>query len=309
MLEIFTAYMSGILASFTPCMVALYPLLFFRLSKEKKVKKTLFLLSLGFLLVFAMVALFLSQLDFEKIRFGFGLVLVFLGLAGIFKILPNLSTNINTLNPFIFGITMALVFSTNPCSLPFLLTILSGSMALNLNILSSLLFFSLGLLTPIIVFALIGNAAITHILMKHASKVHYIEKFLNLLLIITGIYLIFSIHSLNEWALWLSSALILGTFIGVAWLLFPDVRKEPFIIFIFLSLLFILSAFVFHCKEYVSQTPTLENTCSYNPNQCESCTICGYLFLIATFSAALALYLRYYRKCSSLKTIKFKVKW
>lgn len=81
MIELFTAYISGILASFTPCMVALYPLLFFRLSKEEKVKRTLILLVLGFLLTFSIFALFLSQIDFEKIRFGFGLVLVFLGLT------------------------------------------------------------------------------------------------------------------------------------------------------------------------------------------------------------------------------------
>ncbi|NPA38772.1 MAG: hypothetical protein GXN99_03200 [Candidatus Nanohaloarchaeota archaeon] len=307
MIEFAASFLFGVLASFTPCMVALYPLLFYRLSREKNVLKTIMLVSLGFLVVFSIFALFLSQINFEKIRFGFGLVLVALGIAGLLKIIPHLSTKLNTINPFLFGMTMAVVFSTNPCSLPFLTTIISGSVAINANILINILVFSLGLLTPIILFSFLGNMAISHILMKYTNKLEALEKFLNLLIAVTGAYLVFSIHELSTYSLWISSALIFIVIAGISYFLFPDLKKEKFVIFLLLSLILILGAFIYHCQGFVEPSGEANAVCSYNPS-CDYCMKCSYLFLSATIAGITAIYLRYYRKCSFLKKIKIKVK-
>ncbi len=311
--EIIGAFISGIVASFTPCMVALYPLLLFRFSQERNLIRSLLLLILGFSSIFLLASIFLAKIDFEKIRFAFGILLVILGLAAILKILPNISLHIKSTNSFLFGVIMAIVFSTNPCSLPFIMALISGGLALNLNMISLLLSFTLGLLSPIILFSILGNAAITHIIMKYSSKVEYIEKFLNVLLILTGLYLIFSIKFININALYMSSALIVFVIGGIAYFIFPDLRKEPFVIFVLISLILLLIGFIYHCKTYIQNQglSISQEVCSYEHiGTCKVCTRCSYLFLGATLFAIISLYLRYNRKCQWLKDkIKIKIEW
>lgn len=142
--------------------------------------------------------------------------------------------------------------------------------------------------------------------MKHSNKISYVEKALNILIILTGLYLVLTIHSLTINALYTSSLLILITFGVIAYMLFPDVRKEPFVIITFLFLIVLFLSFILHCNDVVKNSQQIA-TCSYKPTTCKSCLTCSYLFLGATILGALALYLRYNRKCEFLKKLRIKI--
>lgn len=296
-------FLSGVAASFTPCVVVLIPIVLFEvLAKKKSKKRNLLLFSLGFLMFFAVFGYFLADLFSSSIQNGFRL-----GVGALLAVIGGLSfsgrikpTNVPiTGNPFALGGTFSLLLATNPCTLPYVGLIVASSQA---TALTNMLIFGAGLLTPSLVFAMLGRRVlgIGRLASKLALK---LEKFASILLIVSGIYLALSITSLTQNDVYLVVAMLGVIFILLikTFFMFNSLSdlKKPTHLLLILSLIFIAIAALEHCSSFFGSaatvfSPSTELLCSQEKFfACPVCTRCIKTFSFALFTGIVGIFLAY----------------
>jgi cytochrome c biogenesis protein CcdA len=303
-MSILTAFISGLLAAFTPCVIVLIPALVYRFShQEKKPLRSFVLFTISFLLVYLISALFLAELFTSTIRYGLqlglGLLFVIFGVLALLNRFNPLQFQLIK-NPLLFGLVFALIVSVNPCVFAYLGVLLSTTSSTLL--LPSMLFFALGLLLPSIVFATFGKTLLFKV--KQASKLmHRVSQGMNALLIIMGIYMIYTIKMLGQTDILITGILLLITFLIILRSFFflqgPKHFKQLEHIALFVALFLIMVSAVFHCSAHIHkntqkdldtsnpflidnlQNPSFQETqptCNAQVNDCDVCRRCIIIF-------------------------------
>lgn len=201
----FVALGAGLLAAFTPCTLALIPILLYRfglwggqLSRKGKridsfavLANQLSQLIIGYLLSFSVMGLLLGSIigsDLANIsRLVIGSALVALGVmqfgGGVsFRFIQKVS------NPFLLGLALPLVVSISPCVLPVLAPFVGLSASTGTATIVSFLFFGLGVLIPAVIIALSGNQLLSRV-KNLAGVMAKIDKVAAALIIVSGVYL------------------------------------------------------------------------------------------------------------------------
>lgn len=194
-----SAFVAGVIAAFTPCILAIIPVFLYRFgiwnAKQDtkpglgKVLRELGLFILGFFVSFIATGLLLNQLTNSAYVNATRLTLSFiLILAAILQLFHRLNIYVFSrfTNPLLLGLVTPFVVSLSPCVLPYFTLILADSNVL--TILPKFILFGAGILTPPIVIALIGKFALN--LFRKSSKVlAKIEAWSPLLILLSGLYL------------------------------------------------------------------------------------------------------------------------
>ena len=302
-----SAFLLGLVAAFTPCVIVLIPALIYRFSGDNFSWKTVVPFTGVFVGVFFIVAQFFSYLFSSSIKFGFhlgiGILFIVLGVLALMnRINPMNFPAIK--NPYLFGLIFALIIAANPCSFAYLGIILASGSFVVFDIIA----FAIGLLVPALLFALFGNS-----LLKYTKKTAKLTKglthIMNLLLVVMGVYLIFKIQSFGVWDTVAAAVLIIFSFLIILKSTYFFQYKLDFKrILLLLALLGVVAASIIHCTNFVKEQNTPEfnyltgfesnpqMSCSSNIATCESCTRCISIFGVASLLGALGIFLISYSK-------------
>ncbi|MBD2364587.1 cytochrome c biogenesis protein CcdA [Anabaena minutissima FACHB-250] len=198
------AFVGGVLASVSPCILALLPvnLSYIGTLKIKSrwdafTKAGLFVLgAVTILSLFGLVSSFAGAVMVEYrgyINIVVGLIMGVMGLwlMGVVKIpLPQMNVNLPQAGPYGVGLTFALVSS--PCASPVLFAVLAAAAATGSQVLGTLTMVSYALGYTLLIFLaslFTGMAKQSNKLLKHSEG---IIRFGSLALILTGAYYLFT---------------------------------------------------------------------------------------------------------------------
>jgi cytochrome c-type biogenesis protein len=198
------AFVGGLLASVSPCILALLPvnLSYIGTLKIKSrwdafTKAGLFVLgAVTILSLFGLVSSFAGAVMVEYrgyINIVVGLIMAVMGLwlMGVVKIpLPEMNVNLPQAGPYGVGLTFALVSS--PCASPVLFAVLAAAAATGSQVLGTLTMVSYALGYTLLIFLaslFTGMAKQSNKLLKHSEG---IIRFGSLALILTGAYYLFT---------------------------------------------------------------------------------------------------------------------
>jgi cytochrome c-type biogenesis protein len=198
------AFIGGLLASVSPCILALLPvnLSYIGTLKIKSrwdafVKSGLFVLgAVTILSLFGLVSSFAGavMVDYRGyINVVVGLIMALMGLwlMGVVKLpLPQINVNLPQAGPYGVGLTFALVSS--PCASPVLFAVLAAAAATSSQLLGTLTMVSYALGYTMLIFLaslFTGLAKQSNQLLKHSEA---IIRFGSVALIITGAYYLFT---------------------------------------------------------------------------------------------------------------------
>lgn len=198
------AFVGGVLASVSPCILALLPvnLSYIGTLKIKSrwdafAKAGLFVLgAVTILSLFGLVSSFAGAVMVEYrgyINVVVGLIMAVMGLwlMGVVNLpLPQMNVNLPHAGPYGVGLTFALVSS--PCASPVLFAVLAGAAATGSQVLGTLTMVSYGLGYTILIFLaslFTGLAKQSKQLLKHSEA---IIRFGSVALILTGAYYLFT---------------------------------------------------------------------------------------------------------------------
>lgn len=311
-MNIGTAFLSGILAAFTPCVVVLIPALVYRFSNnEKKPVWAISQFALSFVIVYILSALFLSELLSSSFRFGIqlgvGILFVVMGILALLKRFNPLQFQLIK-QPWLFGLVFALLVSVNPCVFAYLGLLLGTTSSIMLPFAMGA--FAIGILLPSVLVAVFGYSLL-HRIRKAQKVLHHISTAMNWLLIAMGIYMIYTIKHLGTTDILVTGILLLITFVIILRSFFLIKKKPQFQhIILFIALLIILAAIVFHCDAHVKKNELEENnpfhidnlaneqspspTCSSEVGECEVCQRCIIIFSIGGVLGFLAILFTHY---------------
>jgi cytochrome c-type biogenesis protein len=194
------AFIGGLIASVSPCILALLPLNLSYIGTRKItsrgdafVKAGLFVLGNVIILgLFGLVSSFAGAVMVEyrghiNVVVGAIILIMGFGLLGLIKIpLPNINVDGSNFGPFGVGLTFALVSS--PCASPVLFAVLAAAGASGSQLLAVLTMASYAFGYTIIIFLaslLTGFAKQANLLLKYSEN---ITKFGSVALILAGIY-------------------------------------------------------------------------------------------------------------------------
>jgi cytochrome c-type biogenesis protein len=198
------AFMGGLLASISPCILAMLPVnlsyigtLNIKSRWDAFNKAGLFVLgAVTILSLFGLVSSFAGavMVDYRGyINVVVGLIMAVMGLwlMGVVKLsLPQMNDNLPQAGPYGVGLTFALVSS--PCASPVLFAVLAAAAATGSQILGSLTMVSYALGYTILIFLaslFAGLAKQSKLLLKHSEAV---IRFGSVALIVTGAYYLFT---------------------------------------------------------------------------------------------------------------------
>lgn len=281
----FLSLSSGIIASFTPCVIVLFPVVMYRFfNSDKREYKQYIYFIFGFLLSFLIMGVFLRGLFNSSIvngiKLGLGILFVVLGILSLMDRMNPLNFPIIK-NPFLFGITFSLALSFNPCTLPYIgVLILLDKMSLFIN----MIMFGLGLLAPSVLFAIFGSKIIDYA--KRTGKIlHHINKLMSVVLVASGLYLAYSIKSFGKMDLYTSSGLLIIIFIVIIRSFFlinnsKDLLKPKNILLV-LSLILLMYATIVHCDHSIPKEDSEILSCGLNTT-CEVCKTCLNIFFLSS---------------------------
>ncbi len=306
-LALLNSLISGMIASFTPCVLVLFPIVMYRFMKDEKlVKKDYFLFILGFLSSFLLAGFvlfnFLNSSFQNVVKFVLGFFLITLGALELFNKINTLNIK-PIMNTYLYGFLFAFAVSISPCALPFL-----GSMiglGINFNMLINFLLFGLGLLTPSFLFLFVSKNILSKI-MKSKKYLYYFSKFMSIILILTGAYISLTITNLKVLEIYISGFILflLIFFIFFTFLKTKKLKEFLFIprLILFLSLISFLAVYIFSCSSDLNKKNNFnslfknnfnnkgydismveQTQCGYNTLKCEICMKCFKLFSITLF--------------------------
>ncbi|MBD1854742.1 cytochrome c biogenesis protein CcdA [Leptolyngbya sp. FACHB-1624] len=198
------AFMGGVLASVSPCILALLPVNLSYIGTLKInsrwdafVKAGLFVLgAVTILSLFGLVSSFAGAVMVEYrgyINVVVGLIMAVMGLwlMGLVKLpLPTIEVKLPHAGPYGVGLTFA--FVSSPCASPILFAVLAAAAATGSQILGTLAMVSYALGYTILIFLaslFTGLAKQSHQLLKHSEG---IIRFGSVALIMTGVYYLFT---------------------------------------------------------------------------------------------------------------------
>lgn len=197
-----SAYAAGIIAAFTPCILAIIPVFLYRFgiweskpsaaNKQNSMKKTLRELGLfivGFFTSFIVTGLLLNQLSnsayVNATRLTLSFILILVAILQLFHRI-NIYFHNRFTNPLVLGLATPFIVSLSPCVLPYFSLVLANQDIA--TILPKFVLFGLGILTPPIITALLGKFAL-NLFRKSSGLFAKIEKWAPILILISGIYL------------------------------------------------------------------------------------------------------------------------
>ncbi len=285
------SFVSGLLASFTPCVAVLFPITFYRFTSDKGTNYREYLLYvLGFIVTFILLGAIFQQLFNSRIQNGIKLaVALSLIVVGILEFMHKLNPlNLKPVkNTFLFGIIFALVVGINPCTLPYLGTIVGVSKGI--EIMLKLIMFGIGVIIPPTLLIVFGNALLSN-MRRVTKKISNLDRPMSIVLVLSGVYLGLHINGLSRFELIFSSLI-------VAFLLFIILRVlsshkhsfkqllNPFRLLLIIALFLLWGALTYHCYGLVGE---YEMMCSAT---CTVCRTCMWMFsgslLVGTVSAYL----------------------
>ncbi|MFB2882116.1 cytochrome c biogenesis protein CcdA [Floridanema aerugineum] len=194
------AFVGGLLASISPCILALLPINLSYIGtrnitsrRDALSKASLFVLGVvSILSLFGLASSFAGAVMVEyrgyiNIIVGFIILIMGLSLIGIIRLpLPQINVNASNLGPLGVGVTFALVSS--PCASPVLFAVLAASAATGSQILATITMISYGLGYTMIIFlasVLTGLAKQTRVLLNYSELIVRVGS---IALIIAGLY-------------------------------------------------------------------------------------------------------------------------
>ncbi|XWK86263.1 MAG: cytochrome c biogenesis protein CcdA [Phormidium sp.] len=194
------AFVGGLLASISPCILALLPINLSYIGtrnitsrRDAFIKASLFVLGVvSILSLFGLASSFAGAVMVEyrgyiNIIVGFIILIMGLSLIGIIRLpLPQINVNASNLGPLGVGVTFALVSS--PCASPVLFAVLAASAATGSQILATITMISYGLGYTMIIFlasVLTGLAKQTRVLLNYSELIVRVGS---IALIIAGVY-------------------------------------------------------------------------------------------------------------------------
>lgn len=313
-MDLFTSLLSGVLAAFTPCVIVLIPALIYRFSNEKNTTKEILKFSASFLIVYILSALFLAELLSSKVRYGLqlglGLLFIVMGVLALLKRFNPLNFQL-VKNTWLFGLIFALIVSVNPCVFAYLGILLGTTGPMMIPF--AMTMFAVGILLPAVVVAVFGNKLLTKI-HKAGKIMHHISNWMNVLLIAIGTYMIYTVRHLGESDIIITGIILLLTFIIILRSFYFLQGKKEILkiknILLFVSLIIILLAVVFHCNTHIRMnTPVAEDpnqnpfhidnlnnnyeletaTCSADLMECVVCKRCISIFAVGVILGFLAI--------------------
>ena len=308
-MDLALAFISGVLAAFSPCVIVLIPLVLYRfIGNGEKQLKGIMAMSIGFIAFFIMAGIVFSSLFQSEFQNGLRLALgIFFAGLGIL----SYAERINPLNfplvknPFLLGAAFALAISVNPCTLPFL----SVTMGLGLaEALPSMIAFGLGLLAPSVLFVIFGSSAM-NIARKGGRLMSRAKHLMDVMLVLTGIYLALTVKQFDTVDSQVVSLFLLGFFALLLRLLFivnskADMAKPQTVMLIAALTLVIVAALV-HCNAYIASAPAslAAATCHTGlfEEACETCVHCAVIFGFAAAIGFGAIGWAYYAKSMNAK--------
>lgn len=300
------SFLSGIIAAFTPCVIVLMPILLYRFFHEdKKEWRDFSLFIVGFIISYIIFGYFLSSLFTSVIqngvKVGLGLFFIILGILAVLEKLNPLNFPIIK-NSLLLGGIFALIISFNPCTIPYLGFILSisnsGLLFLNMAV------YGLGLIFPAILFAFFGNK-ILHLTKKSGKIFYTVNKLMHYILILSGVYLIFTIKRLEIYDIFVISFFLFLSFFILLRAFFIINEKKDFLkiknLLLIISLMMIIFVSITHCSYQVeSQNKVNEilgikiaqsTSCSQDVTNCSVCLRCIYTFGAATLIGLVGIFL------------------
>ncbi len=295
------SFLSGIIASLTPCVIVLFPLVLYKFfNKEEKQWIQFSIFIVGFLLIFSVFGIIFQQLLSSSLHNGIRLALgILFGALGILALLNRINPlNFPVIkNSFLLGGVFALMLSFSPCTIPYLgiiISIKSTGM-----IILEMLFFGLGLIMPAIVFAIFGKAILN--ITKQGKIFKKINHLMSIILIASGVYLAISITSFGKYDIWIVSAMLAIVFFILLKSFFvvnklKDLKKAKNI-FLIIALIGITIATIWHCGASIEDNHDMhveieENAvCNAHAQDCEVCQRCAIIFGVATVIGLLAIIL------------------
>ena len=243
----FLAYGSGLLASFTPCVVFIVPMLLYKFSiidnnmnnnalpfyqedidkyHKKKASKfnindfiNLLIFLCGFQCCFFIFSFLMNSLLSSTIQQGIQVSLgsLFINLAGL-----SIKNKINPLddvpllhNTFYFGMMYAIMLSFNPCTIPFIAMLFTLP---NYSIIY-LILFAQGLITPSLLLIFLNNYIAQYINQTLMEKV---KKGSHYILLACGIYMIYKVYILS----FIEKCIISISFIAIIELVIIKVKNK-----------------------------------------------------------------------------------
>lgn len=197
---VFLAFFGGLLASISPCILALLPINLSYIGtrnitsrRDAFIKASLFVLGVVTVLsLFGLASSFAGavMVDYRgyiNIIVGFIILIMGFSLIGIIRLpLPQINVNASNLGPLGVGVTFALVSS--PCASPVLFAVLAASAATGSRILGTITMISYGLGYTMIIFVaslLTGLAKQTKVLLSYSELIVRVGS---IALIIAGVY-------------------------------------------------------------------------------------------------------------------------
>ena len=309
------AFLSGILSAFTPCAIILIPLISYRFfnKKNKKIKQYV-LFILGFILSYIILGYFLLELLTSRIQNGFklglGILFIILGILSLMKKLNPMNLPLSKCS-FTSGIIFAILIAANPCSIPYLSLIISSN--LKSTILINIFSFALGIILPAILFSIIGHSILNFT--KKTGKIqHTIEKLMSLILIVSGIYIAWTIKNFTNQDIWPVVLILVFSVAILARAFFLINSKKDLFSIRTILLMFAISLIIFiavnHCNDSItskeslsyfgeiSQENKIESCTAYS--ECKICKECFYTFSIATLLVVISILLGYFMKIKKI---------
>lgn len=269
----------GVLVSFTPCVIVLFPITLYRfISGEGTDYKNYLLYVAGFLSTFTVIG-FLFQGLFQSviqsgIKFTLSVMLIALGLLQFFNKLNPLGLK-PVDNTFLFGVLFAGAIGINPCAIPFTGQIfgLSSGGAILINLVA----FGVGILLAPTFLVVFGNKLLSYT-EKVTEAMHYMDKPMSLLLIGAGVYMGLHIFSLSRFELLFSSALVLLLLLVILKIFFvnntiKDLLTVPRALLL-VSIVGLWLTVTYHCYGAVGPGKTMMRCTEI----CKVCRRCLWLF-------------------------------
>lgn len=295
-----TSYISGIIATLTPCTVVIIPIFLYRFgiwgeNKSKNYWLSILKTILGFFLSLIVIGVFFEKFSNGNLssifRLTLGTIIIaggVLQLAGMihFKGMSNVS------NTFVLGLVLPWIISFSPCVLPIFLAMVANS-SMSGKFLLSIISFGFGILSPALLSALMGKT-IFDLLKKTTQVIAKLEKYSGFLMIGSGIYLNFQTLSIVKLDIIITSVFFSLIILGIAYFTFivqKQIRKSSILILIGFVILWI--SVVFNCYSSILENPITGNymnevvSCQqYADEPCEICNRCATLFSIAALFGA-----------------------
>ena len=290
MISFLFSLFAGLIASLTPCVAVLFPIALYRFMDKDKLKiKDYIIYVIGFISVFLVFGLLFNGISNSIISSGFRLFLsVALVVLGVLQLMNKINPlNVPIIkNPFLFGGVFAIAIAVNPCTLPYLGTLVGVSV--DFGIITNLSLFGIGMLLPSTLLLFVGGSLLTKI-GKSGKNMGRFNKIMAIVLIIAGTYLGISILNISKLDI-LFSSLLLTLFIGY---IIYSLWRRNFVkgwknnlsrISLVSSLILLWVVFTYHC--YSTAYGHLTGVCGVN---CDICIRCTILFIGAALFGILGL--------------------